>query len=49
MTDEPGEAVQSNNELEAIRVEIGAIVTRLDLLIAGGETQLLDVSEDANS
>lgn len=38
MTDEPGEAVQSNQEeLEAIRADISAIVARLDELIGDSE------------
>lgn len=41
MTNEPGDAVQSNEELERIRADIGAIVSRLDVLIEAGEDRTL--------
>jgi hypothetical protein len=35
MTEQLGDAVQRNDDLEEIRRDIGVIVSRLDLLIAG--------------
>jgi len=35
MTDQLGDSVQRNDKLEEIRQDIGAIVSKLDLLIAG--------------
>lgn len=35
MTDHLGDSVQRNDEMEEIRRDIGVIVSRLDLLIAG--------------